>query len=176
VNTVGMGPRPLLGMVLAWLAVVVGVGAITFVVVDRTGRAVGQASAADSVLALPLVTSSGSPSPRPSASRSATVPAPSSSASVGPGSTPRPSRPSSGSTPTVVQAEPRTASFSTDGGTVVATCEGTRISLESIRPRDGWSFEQESEHGGLEVQFTSGERQVEMLVTCVQGMPTRSET
>ena len=173
-NTVGMGPRPLMGMVLAWLAVVVGVGAITFVVVDRTGRAVGQASAADNVLALPVVTSSGSPSPRPSSSRSATVPAP--TASVRPGSTPRPSRPGSGSTPTVVQAEPRTASFSTDGGTVVATCEGTRIWLESIRPRDGWSFEQESEHGGLEVQFRSGERQVEMLVTCVRGTPTRSGT
>lgn len=173
-NTVGMGPRPLMGMVLAWLAVVVGVGAITFVVVDRTGRAVGQASAADSVLAVPVVTSTGSSSPRPSGSRSATEPPP--SASVGPGSTPRPSRPGSESTPTVVQAEPRTASFSTDGGTVVATCEGTRISLESIRPRDGWSFEQETEHGGLEVQFKSGERQVEMLVTCVRGMPTRSET
>jgi hypothetical protein len=173
VNTVGMGPRPLMGMVLAWLAVVVGVGAITFVVVDRTGRAVGQASAADSVLAVPVVTSSASPSPRPSASRSATEQP---SSSVGPGSTPRPSRPDSGSTPTVVQAEPRTASFSTDGGTVVATCEGTRIWLESIRPRDGWSFEQESEHGGLEVQFTSGERQVEMLVTCERGTPTRSGT
>jgi hypothetical protein len=168
-----MGPRPLLGMVLAWLAVVVAVGAITFVVVDRTGRAVGRASAADSVLPLPVVTSSGSQSPRPSASRSPARPAP--TPSVGPRSTPRPPRPSSGSTPTVVQAEPRTASFSTDGGTVVATCEGTRISLESIRPRDGWSFEQESEHGGLEVQFKAGERQVEMLVTCVRGMPTRSD-
>jgi hypothetical protein len=161
-------------MVLAWLAVVVGVGAITFVVVDRTGRAVGRASAADSVLALPVVTSSGSPSPRPSASRSATAPAP--SPTVATGSKPRPPRPGTVSTPTVVQAEPRTASFTTDGGTVVATCEGSRISLESIRPRDGWSFEQESEHGGLEVQFKSGERQVEMLVTGVRGIPTRSET
>lgn len=172
-NTVGMGPRPLMGMVLAWLAVVVGVGAITFVVVDRTGRAVGQASAADSVLAVPVVTSTGGSSPRPSGSRSPTEPP---SSPVGPGSTPRPSRPGSDSTPTVVPAEPRTASFSTDGGTVVATCEGTDIWLESIRPRDGWSFEQESEHGGLEVQFKSGERQVELLVTCVRGTPTRAGT
>lgn len=168
-----MGPRPLLGMVLAWLAVVVGVGAITFVVVDRTGRAVGGASAADSVVALPTQTSSASRSPRPTTSGPATTVRP--SPSVGPG-THKPPRPTPGSTPTIVQPERRTASFTTDGGTVVASCEGTRMSLESIRPRDGWSFEQESEHGGLEVQFTSGEQKVEILVTCVGGVPTRSET
>lgn len=172
-NAVGMGPRPLVGMVLAWLAVVVGVGAITFVVVDRTGRAVGRASAADSLVALPSVSSSASHSPRPSATR---TPTPSAPTTLPPRATTRPPRPSSGSTPTVVQAEPRTASFTTDGGTVVASCEGSRISLDSIRPRDGWSFEEEVEHGGLEVQFKSGERQVEILLTCVRGVPTRSET
>ena len=171
-----MGPRPLVGMVLAWLAVVVGVGAITFVVVDRTGRAVGRASSADSLVVLPSVSSSGSASPRPSVTPSPTRSARSTPTTVAPGATTRPPRPSSRSTPTVVQAEPRTVSFTTEGGTVVATCEGSRISLDSIRPRDGWSFEEEAEHGGLEVQFKSGERQVEILLTCVRGVPTRSET
>ena len=78
--------------------------------------------------------------------------------------------------PSVRPAEPRTASFTTDGGTVVAQCVGTAIELVSITPRDGWRCEQESEHGGLEVKFKSGEREVEIAVVCVRGAPVRAES
>ena len=132
-TAVRMGPRPLVGMVLGWLAVVVAVAAITFVVVDRAGRGVGQASAAETVAVLPP-----------------------------------PTTPPTASAPT-----PRdTASFTSDGGTVVASCTDGQVELVSIRPRDGWRFEKESEHGGLEVAFRGDGQQVELLLRCVDGVPT----
>ena len=69
-----------------------------------------------------------------------------------------------------------TASFTSDGGTVVATCRNGEVTLDSIRPRDGWRFEKESEHGGLEVVFKAVEREVEIHVSCQGGVPTRGET
>lgn len=166
----GMGRRPLLGMVLGWLAVVVAVAAITFVVVDRAGRGVGQASAARTV----IVPTASSSLPTPTTA-STTSPEPSSSTPV---PTTSPSRPviKPSVSPTVRPAEPRTASFTTEGGTVVAECAGTALALVSITPRDGWRFEQESEHGGLEVKFKSGEREVEIAVVCQRGVPVRAES
>ena len=57
---------------------------------------------------------------------------------------------------------------------MVATCTGSQISLDSIRPRDGWRFEKESKDSGLEVAFENDEDKVEMLLICVRGVPTRS--
>src|SRR6478609_4458027 len=107
-----MGRRPLLLMVLGWLAVVVSVGAITFLVVDRAGRGVGQASAAEQVAVLP----SSAARPTPSPSRASPEPT---------------------TTRTSSDDESDTESFTSDGGTVVATCTGSQMSLGSIRPRDG---------------------------------------
>jgi len=141
VTDMGMGRRPLLAMVLGWLTVVVAVGAITFLVVDRAGRGVGRASAAERVVVLP------SASPTPSASRPTAKPA---------------------------DAGKGTASFTSDGGTVVASCDGSAMALDSIRPRDGWRFEKETEHGGLEVVFRTDARRVDLLLSCVGGVPTRA--
>ena len=168
-NDVGMGRRPLLGMVLGWLAVVVAVAAITFVVVDRAGRGVGQASAAEVVAVLP------STSARPTSATPPPTPRPSSTSDE-PEATPTPDEPEATPTRTSSDDGPDTASFSSDGGTVVASCDGSQISLVSIRPRDGWRFEKESEHGGLEVVFKSVEREVEIHVSCQGGVPTRGET
>ena len=166
---VGMGRRPLLLMVLAWLAVVVAVGAMTFLVVDRAGRGVGQASAAERVAVLPS-SSTSPPPPEPAP----TSPEPTHTTRTTPG--PTSSSTSREPTPTQTSSDdrPDTEAFSSDGGTVVATCTGSQISLGSIRPRDGWRFEKEGEHGGLEVVFTSGEREVDILIACVHGVPTRS--
>ena len=173
---VGMGRRPLLAMTLGWVAVVVAVAAITFLVVDRAGRGVGRASAAGSLVSVSAAPSStagptATPEPSPSATPSAT---PSTSRTGRPTQRPttRPTTPDP--KPTLEPVEPRTASFTTDGGTVVASCRGTQLSLDSIRPRDGWRFEKESEHGGVEVVFKTEEREVEMLLTCVRGVPTRN--
>jgi len=172
VTGVGMGRRPLLLMVLGWLAVVVAVGAITSLVVDRAGRGVGQASAAERVAVLPSSTSptasapaSREPSPASPEPTPTTRTTPESKASTSP--EPTPARTSS-------DDGRDTESFTSDGGTVVATCTGSQISLDSIRPRDGWRFEKESEHGGLEVRFRTDERKVDILLVCVRGVPTSS--
>ncbi|MGB7820310.1 MAG: hypothetical protein WBL35_16450 [Ornithinibacter sp.] len=150
-----MGPRPLLALSLGWLLVVAVVAAVTFVVVDRAGRGVGQASAARTVAPLPT-DGAGQPTPSSSATDPPT-PAPTDS-------------------PTVQTPTSRTVSFTTPGGTVVATCVGTTLSLGSITPFDGWRFEKDSEDGGLEVAFVNrgdGDDEVEIVLACVDGSPER---
>jgi biotin carboxyl carrier protein len=164
VTRVRMGRRPLLGMALGWVLVVVAVATVTFVVVDRAGRGVGQASAARTVAPMPSVTASATSGAAPATS---SAPTPSSEPPVtpGPGATPH-------------QPVARTASFTTESGTVVATCVGTVLSLGSITVRDGWRFEKESEDGGLEVKFSPREAdgdEVEVVLGCVDGTPTRVE-
>jgi hypothetical protein len=177
-----MGRRPLVAMVAGWFAVVLAVAAITFLVVDRAGRGVGRASAAKTVAvvatSVPQESASRTPTRRPTPSESpegsTTAPPPTSLPQ--PSLEPRPSTPEPESTPTPRQPESQTASFATDGGIVVATCEGSQISLDSIRPRDGWRFEKETEHGGLEVVFKTVENEVEIHVSCQGGVPTRAAT
>lgn len=175
-----MGRRPLVAMVAGWIAVVLAVAAITFVVVDRAGRGVGRASAAETVAVVATTVPQGSasrtPTRKPTPSQT-----PGRSTSSRPTTEPEPTptkrtTPETESTPTPREPESQTASFTTDGGIVVATCEGSQISLDSIRPRDGWRFEKESEHGGLEVVFKTVEREVEIHVSCQGGVPTRAET
>ena len=150
---VQMGRRPLVGMVLAWVAVVLAVATVTFVVVDRAGRGVGQASAAGTVAPVP----SASPSTSPGMPATATSTA----------------SPTTAPTPAT-----RTASFPTAGGTVVASCDGTTIVLGSITVRDGWRFEDEAEGGELEVKFRTDATDVddvELVLGCVDGIPTALE-
>ena len=173
-----MGRRPLVAMVAGWFAVVLAVAAITFVVVDRAGRGVGRASAAESVAVVatgvPEASASPTRTPTPSGTPARSTSSPRTTEPE-PSTTKR-STPEPEPTPTPREAESQTASFTTDGGIVVATFEGSQISLDSIRPRDGWRFEKESEHGGLEVVFKAVEREVEIHVSCQGGVPTRGET
>ena len=60
-----MGRRPLVAMVAGWIAVVLAVAAITFVVVDRAGRGVGRASAAETVAVVATSVPQGSASRTP---------------------------------------------------------------------------------------------------------------
>ena len=155
-------------MVLAWCAVVLAVATVTFVVVDRAGRGVGQASAARTVAPSPSPVSSGpsATSGMPGTPTATASPSSSSGSSSSPGSSTTP-QPSAG-------AE-RTASFPTAAGTVVATCDGTRLMLGSITVRDGWRFEKEDEKGQLEVKFKTDARDVddvELLLGGVDGIPT----
>lgn len=154
-----MGSRPLLAMALGWVLVVAAVAAVTFVVVDRAGRGVGQASAARTVAPVPSTDVSATPDSTPNASPTRSDPL----------VTPAPTPPA----PT-----PRTESFTTEGGTVVASCDGEEVTLESITVRDGWRFEQESEGGRLEVKFERRRDDVddvEIHLRCVAGVPTRSD-
>ncbi len=180
-----MGRRPLLVMVLGWFAVVGAVGAITFVVVSNAGSGVGRASAAERVIVV-SPTASGSttttPTGAPTPSVTPTVPAiPTRPPTTKPGKPGKPGKPSDSPEPkptskaprpTAPTADPRTASFSTQGGIVVATCRGSKISVMSVRPRDDWRFDTEFDRGALEVTFTSTGREVETYLRCVDEVPT----
>lgn len=160
-------------MAVGWVVVVAAVMAITFVVVDHARRGVGQASAARTVASIPVAPA---PAPGPAASPSRSAPRSTPTAATPklrrtPTSRPHPTTPATAAT--VVDVRLLTRSFSTEGGTVVASCRGTRLSVDSIRPRDGWRFEQEPEHGGLEVIFKATEREVQLLLTCADGTPVR---
>ena len=145
-------------MALGWVAVVVAVAAVTFIVVDRAGRGVGQASGASTL-----------PGIAPS---TGTLPAATPPGSLDtPGSTGTPTAAASSA-----EASARTQSFTTAGGTVVASCDGEQVTLESITVRDGWRFEQEAERGRLEVKFESRQDDdtddAELHLVCVAGAPT----
>lgn len=161
-NGVRMGRHPLLALALGWVLVVVAVATVTFVVVDRAGRGVGQASAAQTVAPLPSGVGSTTADPAPQTSPDS----------------PDSSDPAGTSDPLATPAQPmgRTESFTTDGGTVVATCTGAVLTLGSITVRDGWRFEKASDDGGLEVRFRNrdgGGGEVEIVLGCQDGIPTR---
>ena len=163
-----MGRRPLWGMVLAWVAVVLAVATVTFVVVDRAGREVGQASAAGTVAPAPSASPSSTPGMPGTAPPTASPTASRTSASPtgGPTASPR--------------AATRTASFPTSGGTVVASCDGTTIVLGSITVRDGWRFEHEAEaeRGEIAGKFRTDAKDVddvELVIGCRDGIPTALE-
>ena len=183
-----MGRRPLLVMVLGWFAVVGAVGAVTFVVVSNAGSGVGRASAAERVIEVPpqasessTVTPTGTPTPSatnpsPSATPTPTpthsrVPTPTTSSKPSQGS--RPSSTPAAPRPNAPAVDPHTASFSTQGGIVVASCRGSRISLVSIRPADGWRVERSVTKATIEVQFKAAEREIQVYLRCVDGVPTQ---
>ncbi|PKW25770.1 hypothetical protein [Phycicoccus duodecadis] len=189
-----------LAMVAAWLATVLVVGGATFVVVSAAGRDVGQVSALRTVVVDPAASTTSPAATRPPASRDVpTSPAPRPSTSPHPDATeaggppatrpaPRPapsSRPPAGAAPSPAT---HTASFTTAGGTVVATCTGSVIRRRSITVRDGWRFEDELDGESLKVHFTrddgerataaapsetsDGDGEVELTLRCVGGVPT----
>lgn len=180
-----MGRRPLLVMVVGWVAVVAAVGAITFVVVSDAGRGVGQASAAERVVVV-TPTASGSSSapftrtptpsltPTPSATPQPTPTPP----STEPDATAEPRPTSRAPRPAPPAVDRRTASFSTEGGIIVAYCRGRQIYLKSIRPRDGWRYKPESSPLVLEVSFKRGseddEKEIDIKLSCVDEIPTRA--
>ncbi len=179
---------PLGVMLLAWLLVVASVGGVTYLVVDRASRGVGQAPAASAVAALPAAEESApTPSSSPTRTRTSTptptrtrttAPAPAPTRTAAPTRTPAPTRTSpttSAPAPTRARTTPTTtkASFATRGGTVVASCTSGKVRLESITVRDGWRFETDTEDGHLEVHFKGGEDEVELTIGCVGGVPTR---
>jgi hypothetical protein len=180
------GRTPWFLAALVWVLVVAAVGSVTYLVVDRAGRGIGDTSAtapmaAPVASATPSATptrSSSAPSPTRTRTRSATptprptsTPAPPAPATSSPRasatSTPTPTR-----TPTPAPVS-RTESFSTRGGTVVATCVDGRVRLDSITVRDGWRFEKDVEGGYVEVKFEAEEDdEIELRIGCRNGVPT----
>ncbi len=170
-----MGRRPLVVMVLGWCAVVGAVGAITFVVVSNAGSGVGRASAAErAIVVSPEVSDSTTVTSTPSLTPTASATPATPTAKPGrPSDSPEPRPTSRAPRPSAPAADPQTASFSTQAGIVVATCRGSQVVLKSIRPRDGWRYDDEKKRGALEVKFEASEREVEIYLRCVDGVPTR---
>lgn len=154
---VQMRQRPMLALLLGWMLVVGAVATVTFIVVDRAGRGVGQASAASSLPSATSIETSPTPGPTPTNGSTGT-------------------HPTTPATPTSPGTSTRTESFSTQGGTVVVSCDSNQVTLESITVRDGWGFEQEAERGRLEVKFEAREDDdvddAELHIACVDGAPT----
>ncbi len=169
-----------LAMAGLWVLVVTAVASLTWFVIGRAGREVGVAQ-----VALPagstVVATSAAPSPSTRAKPSPTE-------SDEPTPTRRPSTPppprhtSSPSTPkpqpTVSAPATVRATFSTNGGTVTASCTGSTVKLVSATPRDGYRLHEQVDGGVLEVSFTSGfgegdgdNEAVELHIGCQAGAP-----
>lgn len=158
---------------ITWVVTVAAISSTLWAVIGHVGRRVGPEgsyagrpqvswSGTPSSSPTPRRTPTASPRPRPTASPSRSKPAP----SVKPAPPP----------PAPEQPTPRTQTFSSEGGTIVATCTGSTIRVEAVRPRDGWSIgEPEVESGQVEVKFTSGEREDEVSVRCRGGQPVGSD-
>jgi len=169
--------RPLGGIVL-WLLVVGGVAGATWLVVDTVGREVGRPVLAHASPSVPRATPSPAASVTASATPTTDEPSPSAdSVESSAPSTPRPTasqRTPAPAAPTAAPAPPpavQRTTFTTEGGTLVLSCPAGSLSLDGLTPRDGWSVEHEPDGAGIEVKFTSGEREVKVKATCVDGTP-----
>lgn len=188
----GTPVRRWLVMAGMWLVVVLAVASLTWFVIGRAGRDVGIAQ-----VAVPAGTvSSMTPTPAPATSTARPTPTESEDAhetpdathSEGTGSTPRSTPRHTTSTPrTTAVAHPpapgptaRRATFSTQGGTVTASCTGSTIRLVSATPRDGYRLHQDVAEGALEVTFTSGygdgegdgeHEDLKLHIVCQGGIP-----
>ena len=186
------GRAPWLMAALAWVLVVAAVGSVTYLVVDRAGEGIGDTSTSRPMAAPPTTTptaSSTSTSPRPSRTPEPTrtttrTPRPTSVSTPAPAPTrtttrPKATTPAPAPTRTTTAPVSRTKTFSTAGGTVVATCTDGRVRLDSVTPRNGWRFETDDEGGYVEVQFKTvggdeeDEDEVEVKIACRSGVPTR---
>ena len=75
-----------------------------------------------------------------------------------------------------LQSQPHTRSNSWQltGGTVGASCRGSKIRLLYASPRDGWAYRLESlAVSSLAVGFTRGQARADLEARCAGGVPTR---
>ncbi len=193
-----MSRRSLLVGVLAWLAVVVVTSVITWTVIDAAGQQVLTTSDLPTQARPPepdtrIDVPTQSPAPRGSRSPHASPSRPPSSPRVptsGPAAPPSSSAPrtptpthSAPSQPAQPQQSPdRSVQRTWQGGpgTTTVRCSGSRASLQSATPNDGYRVEVGGRGPGeVEVTFQGGGRQVQVTAVCVSGGPrfsTETET
>ena len=187
---------------LVWLAVVVAVSAVTWTVIDSAGRDVlgadrtSTGAAADGSTTVPTTVPtkaptkvptggpspsrtgkpSRTPTPSPSALASDPTSAPSTASTPAtPPSSPAASSSTAGPKPSPTAAEPKVGTWQGAAGSVTVQCVGSRISLVSATPNDGWRVEvDERGPAEVEVEFKTGgedEREVKVRARCVGGAP-----
>lgn len=186
----------------AWSVVVVAVSAITWTVIDAAGKDVlGTSTATEPVSSVPAPTTSASTSPSPGATpRADRTPKPRRSIAPSPTANGPTDLPSASFSEVPASPEPaspdptRTGPANTSGptspapaavvvrswqgsaGSVVAACQGARISFRSAAPADGWRMEVDSRGPSrVKVEFErregDTERKTEVEATCVGGSP-----
>jgi hypothetical protein len=166
------GRRVVLG-VLGWLAVAVSAVTIGLLTVSLIGRGItygtSQPLSSDAVArALEQAGATGTSTPISGGTPTATPSSPTG------GPTPRHPNNTHQAAPTDQPAPgAEVASLWSDGGTVIARCQGRTAYLTSWSPHQGYETD-EAERGPdrkTSVQFESASREVKVIVTCVNGRP-----
>lgn len=145
------------GVVALWAVTVLVAGTVTWLAISTAGSELGQVTARQPVPTAGVTEVTGSGTPTASA-------APSSSESSTGG-------PSGEQSPAAETAE-RTVDVA--AGSVVASCQGDRLTLTSVRPRSGWRVEHEVEDSRGKVSFhrVSGEGEITVRLGCASGTLT----
>jgi hypothetical protein len=167
--------RVVLG-VLGWLAVAASAVTIGLLTVSLIGRGITSGStqplSSDAVArALDQAGATRTPSPGPTRGTGGATP-------TTPAGDPTPDRtdgtrePSPTGTPSS-EVSAKVGSLWSEGGTVIARCQGRTAYLTSWSPHQGYETD-EAERGPdrkTSVQFESASREVKVIVTCVGGRP-----
>lgn len=82
--------------------------------------------------------------------------------------------PSSTSTSPSSPAPPADETTVTDGGTVISRCEGALVRVVSASPAQGFQVDPDDDEvdDHPSVKFVSGEREIEVRLRCVDGVPS----
>jgi hypothetical protein len=171
-------------MVLVWVVVVVAVSGVTWAVIQSAGRDVLRSGEAVTLPEDGLTSESASPSATPERTpRSAptvdasdgTSPTEASPSPVPSSATPSPRQSQSTDAPGSAGAQPQVRSWQGAAGTVTARCVGSRISLVSASPNNGWRIDVEGRGPQeVEVEFETGgdnERRTKVEGRCADGIP-----
>ena len=74
---------------------------------------------------------------------------------------------------TTTPPPPADTTTATEGGTVISRCEGTLVRIVSRNPAQGFRVDKDDDDvdDHPSVKFTSGEREIEVRLRCVNGTP-----
>ena len=166
--------RILLG-VLGWLAVAAAAVTIGILTVSLIGRGItygtSQPLSSDAVTrALDQAGATGTPGAAAEATPRRT---PEATPAASPTDTPRSAEPRRPTATTSPGPDAKVASLWSEGGTVIARCQGSTAYLTSWSPHQGYVTD-EAERGPdrkTSVQFESAAQDVKVIVTCVNGRP-----
>lgn len=173
-------------VVLAWIGAAVLTGTVAWravAVLDADGQRTGVLSSADvgtSLAEAQAAAASASATASPSSPTGTPEPTdspteePTATPTTTPTGTAEPSDPSSPTDEPASPAAPKEVvrTWHVDGGTVAASCVGSRIDLLYATPADGWTVEVGSggpEH--IEVELHRSERETKVEAECRDGVP-----
>lgn len=160
--------------VVAWIVVVATGAALSWVAIDRAGRAVTDADdvsetpVAQATLTGPTGTPSASPSRKPKpTSRPSATPSATRSSSPATSAPSTPTAPPASSTPSAPPSQERT--WTGAAGSVTARCVGSDARIIGASPAYGWHVEREGGDDG--VKFERNEVETRVRVDCRGGVP-----